>query len=107
MRDLVTQWREDAARLAKWGASAQAEVLERCASDLEVWEREHALEALTLEEAVAESGYTYSAIEKAVRHGRLANVGTKGRPRVRRADLPKKGGTVGPGLADAILAARA
>jgi hypothetical protein len=68
--------------------------------------REWELEALTLEEAVKESGYTYSALQKKV-GGEIENVGSKGSPRIRRQDLPMKGGRGGePDLAGAILANR-
>lgn len=61
------------------------------------------LEALTLEAAERESGYGYSALQKMVADGRLENVGVKGRPRVRRCDLPKKGGTSHVGIAEMVL----
>lgn len=88
---LAQRWREEAALLRRRAASPQAEVLESCAAELEAWARERELQALTLEQAAAESGYTYSAIEKMVRRGELQNVGQKGRPRVRRGELPCKG----------------
>jgi hypothetical protein len=65
--------------------------MESCAQDLEQAFREYELEALTLEEAALESGYSYSALQKQVAAGRLLNVGERMSPRVRRGDLPKKG----------------
>ena len=53
-------------------------------------------EALTLEKAAAESGFSYSALEKLIRRGELPNLGQKGRPRVRRGDLPRKPTKPGP-----------
>ncbi len=88
--DLAARWRVEAAVLRRRGADHQGAVLESCASDLEQWAREHELEALTLEQAELESGYTYSALQKMVAAGRLLNVGEPHRPRVRRGDLPKK-----------------
>ncbi len=67
--------------------------MEDVASELEAVLREHELEALTLEQAVAESGLSYSALEKALRQHRLPNAGTKGAPRIRRRDMPRKGAT--------------
>jgi hypothetical protein len=80
--------------------------------DLEQRGREHELEALTLDQAAAESGYTYSALEKMMRRGELQNVGKKGAPRVRRGDLPRKPrrrsriGERGDGIAALALAGR-
>ena len=88
--ELAARWRADVDLLRRRGAAAQADVLLGCADELEQQQREHALEALTLEQAAAESGYSYSALEKLVRGGQLANAGQKGAPRVRRGDLPRK-----------------
>ena len=91
---LAARWRADAAVLRHRGAELQAEVLEQCAAELEADERERALEALTLERAALESGYSYSQLQKLVASGHLANVGDKHRPRVRRGELPRKPGRV-------------
>jgi hypothetical protein len=88
--ELVEQWRTDAALLRRRGAPDQADTMESLAAELEQRAREHQLEALALEQATAESGYSYSAISKMVAKGELANVGKKGAPRVRRGDLPRK-----------------
>ena len=87
---LAARWRAEAAVLRRRGAALQAEVLEQCAAELEADERERALEALTLEQAATESGYSYSALQKLVGSGALTNVGDKHRPRVRRGELPRK-----------------
>jgi hypothetical protein len=88
--ELPIAWRARAAELRRFGAEPQAVAVEACADELASALCEHDLEALTLEQAAAESGYTYSAIEKGVRAGRIPNAGTKGAPRVRRRDLPRK-----------------
>jgi hypothetical protein len=87
---LPGRWRADAEILRRRGAAQQADALESCAAELEQFERERALQALTLEQAAQESGYTYSALEKMVRRGEIENLGEKGRPRLRRGDLPRK-----------------
>ena len=87
---LAQRWREEAILLRRRAATLQAEVLESCAADLEDWVRERELEALTLDRAAEETGFSYSALEKMVRAGKVANVGRKGAPRVRRGDLPIK-----------------
>lgn len=52
--------------------------------------REHQSGLLTLGEASAESGYSVDHLQRLVSSGDLPNAGEKGRPRIRRADLPKK-----------------
>lgn len=81
-------WRDDAETLRRRGAHAQAEAVESCVMDLEHAVREWELEELTLEQAAEESGYSYSAIQKKVRVGEIPNAGARGRPRIRRCDLP-------------------
>lgn len=90
MNALVARWRGEVEVLRRRGAEIQAAVLEGCAADLEAYERERALEALTLEQAAEESGYSCSALQRAVARGVVANAGSKRRPRIRRGDLPRK-----------------
>ena len=47
---------------------------------------------LTLTEAAAEGGYAVDTLSRMIRDGRLANVGRKHAPRIRRSDVPRKGG---------------
>jgi len=88
---LANKWREEAEMLRRRGAQDRAKAVVSCAEDLEKAFREYELEALTLEEAALESGYSYSALQKQVAAGQLLNVGERMRPRVRRGDLPRKG----------------
>ncbi len=90
LTDLASRWHTEAATLRRRGAPQQAVVLESCAEELEAALREHDLEALTLNEASQESGYSYSALQKKVASGELPNMGTKNCPRLRRGDLPRK-----------------
>jgi hypothetical protein len=46
-------------------------------ADLTTWWEGYQLESLSLSRAAEETGYTYSAIEKMVRSGRLENAGKK------------------------------
>lgn len=103
---LARRWREEAVALRLRGADKQASVLESCAAELDEHARLVSLAALTLEEAVEESGYSYTAIQKMVATGRLANVGRRHRPRVRRGDLPKKGKRPSPVQSEPDLAAQ-
>jgi hypothetical protein len=103
---LAVEWRQEAATFRRRGAVTLADAAESFAADLETRLREWKLEALTLEDAVKESGYSYSALQKKVASGEIENVGGKGSPRIRREELPRKGGraTTEPDLAGAILA---
>jgi hypothetical protein len=99
---LVTHWRELAARFARYGQPG-AELLGVCAAELEAAIAEGELEAISLREAAAESGLSYSALEKAIRGGRLPNAGRPGAPLIRRADLPRKMVRAqGPSLAEQV-----
>lgn len=95
---LVHGWRETATELRRYGAEVQAKTLESAAADLEERIREWELEALTMEQAVRESGYSRSTLERRLSSGEVENAGEKGRPRILRRDLPLRGGTNGPGL---------
>src|SRR5690348_16569017 len=87
---LATRWRADAEVLRRRGAEALATSLESCASDLEVWARAWDLEALTLDQAAKESGYSYSTLQHLVAEKRIRNAGSARRPRIARKDLPRK-----------------
>lgn len=102
---LLERWRTDATVLRRHGLEREADALAQRAQELDAAVTAWAAESLTLEQAAQESGLSYSALEKAVRRGRLANAGSKGAPRVRRADLPRK--ARGPeGIAALVLAGR-
>ena len=90
MNPLIARWRDQADAYERDGITGHAALLRRVALDLEAFERERALEALTLDEAAEESGYSYSALQKLVASGALANAGAKGSPRIRRGDVPRK-----------------
>ncbi len=83
-------WRAKAIDLRAFGAEEQAKTLEWCAGGLEESLKEHDEESLNLQDAAAESGYSYSSLQGKVASGAIPNVGEKGAPRVRRRDLPRK-----------------
>ena len=100
----ILRAREENAILAANGARSVARARAKLLADLEAALTTETLAALTLEQAAEESGYSYSSLQKRVASGDLENVGAKGSPRVRRGDLPKKGGTKkGNELADRVL----
>lgn len=112
-KSLSSSWRSRADGLRSLGAEAQARTMEILADELEQTQREWELEALTLEQAVEESGFSYSSLQKKVAAGELSNIGEKGKPRIRRCEIPKKGGRQelvvyqsDPDLADEMLLER-
>ena len=60
------------------------------AAELQEALRESDGELLTLQEAAAESGYSESRLRHLISDGTLPQAGERGRPRVRRGDLPSK-----------------
>ncbi len=85
------------------GLSQPAAQMEAMADELEARISEWLEERLTLDQAAQESGYTYNHLQTCVAEGKLPNAGQPGEPRVRRRDLPVKGGHRGaPSIADII-----
>lgn len=110
---LLLRWEEELTTLRKYGALEAIKTKEADLQDLREWWRESQLEELTLEEAASYSGLTYDTLRKKVARGEISNVGEKGRPRVRRGDLPvRQSGPPSPkaddldSIAARILAAR-
>ena len=86
------------------------------ADELESYEEKHGSELLTLDQAHIESGRHRDTIARWIDEGELENVGKKGAPLVRRADLlakltkpsprktkPVQTSTSGPRLVEAAL----
>lgn len=86
--ELIENWRTLAETMRKCGAESSASALEYCARELASALELAKLEALSLEDAAKESGYSYSSIQKRVASGELTNVGKKGSPKVRRGESP-------------------
>jgi hypothetical protein len=87
---LGAAWRDRAAELRRYGAEPQAVTLEAAAAELDAALREAADEPLTLAEAAEESGYSERRLRELVAAGEVPQAGRKGRPRVRRGDLPRR-----------------
>lgn len=82
----------EADHLAELGAQVDgAAMLRTWARRWEAALREHELETLSVSEAATELGKHYTTVWRAVKSGRLANVGTPHRPLVRRCDLRTRG----------------
>lgn len=92
--ELLTSWRARAEELKPF-APAAAEAFHQCATDLEVALRDERAETFNLTEASRESGYTAGHLARLIKGGKIPNAGTSSRPRIRRADLPRKATSVG------------
>lgn len=97
--DLVTSWREEAARLrARYGDDRLAQLCETHAAELETAIIGSATDLLNLQQAARASGYSADRLSRLVREGKIPNFGRKHAPRVRRGDLPIRPGAA-PGVA--------
>ena len=93
LRKLAQVWREEALILEKRYADPRAAELFRLhAQELEEAVQGEEEEVLTLEAAAAVSGYSGEYLRHQVAEGKIPNAGERGRPRIRRADLPVKPG---------------
>jgi hypothetical protein len=87
---LAQKWRAEADQNERRGLRELANFARSFADELDAYEESHASELLTLEEAANESGYHKDSISRMISEDKVPNAGTKGAPRVRRRDLPKK-----------------
>ena len=92
LHELVDSFRETASYLQEHGAEQAACAWEKAAEKLENVLGEARTEALTLEEAEAESGYSRSHLRRLIRDGVVPNSGTENRPKILRKNLPRKPG---------------
>ena len=87
------------------GLSQPADQMEAMAAELEDRITEWLDEGLTLEQSARESRHTYNHLQASVADGKLPHAGERGEPRIRRRDLPVKGGHRGaPSIAEMVLA---
>jgi len=89
---LPEEWRTRAAELEAFAPPA-AEAFRRAATQLEDALR-GSDQSVTLQEAHAIGGYSVDHLQRLVSSGAIANVGRKGKPRVRRSDVPVRPGHV-------------
>ena len=99
LRAFTAGLRTEVGQLRHRGLSEMADVLESVANDHEQVLSDWYSEELTLREASEESSFSYSYLQQA----KNINVGTSGRPRIRRCDLPYKHRRSGPRLATGQL----
>jgi hypothetical protein len=103
---LPAAWKARAESFRAHGADAQARTLEHVAGELEDALREAGETELTLSEAAAESGYSERRLRELLAEDPQLNAGRKGRPRIRREDLPRKPGGKSSGGYDPAADAR-
>jgi hypothetical protein len=105
MEELLHRWEEELETLRRHGAAEAAATKAADIEDLRIWYREWQLEALSLKEAADYSGLASETLRKKISRGQTPNVG-RGRPRVRRCDLPMRppGPPVDPRDADSLAA---
>jgi hypothetical protein len=89
---LAVLWRQEAGVLRKRGDVRGADLMIQVAEDLATAMREDGESLLSLSDAAIECGYPAPSLGRMVREGKLTNFGTKGAPRIRRGDLPRKPG---------------
>jgi hypothetical protein len=87
--ELVQAWRQQAAAYDRDGQPG-ARLLARCADELEAALATTADALVPLNDAARLSGYSPDHLGRLIRDGKLMNLGTRHRPRVRVGDLPRK-----------------
>lgn len=90
LTDLAKAFRREAIVLRAWGAAGQAAAAEYAASRVDTAFRLWESELLSVSDAALESGYSETHLRRMVTESRIENQGSRGAPRIRRADLPKK-----------------
>jgi hypothetical protein len=91
--ELARTWREHAALLRRYGAEAQAAVLEQCAAEVEAEARVHDSVRVTLDRAVEITGFSRSHLRRMWREGhKVRPIGTEASPEFFLSDLPRKPG---------------
>lgn len=96
VNELLSTWRAEADVLRSYGDDRGADLVEHLAVRLETALRKAQHEELTLDQAAQASGYSKRRLRELVAEGKVPNAGEKGRPRILRADLPKKPGREKP-----------
>jgi hypothetical protein len=91
LQAFIAKWSDEAETLRRLGAHVDGALLiDAILADLSALDRANASEALTLELASRESGYTADHLGKLLRAGTIPNAGRKNAPRILRRHLPLK-----------------
>ena len=87
---LPTHWRARATELERY-APAAAQAFKDAADQLDD-ALQSKVDTVSIKEVAALGGFSTDHIQRLVSSGRIENVGRKGRPRIRRNDVPTKPG---------------
>ena len=87
---LLARWHDQVDILRSHFASVQADVLTKCALELEAALVAGRDEILSAAQAAKESGYSEEHIRRVLRTNPGLNAGRTGKPAIRRRDLPRK-----------------
>ena len=87
---LAARWLGESERLDALGCTEAAQTSRQLALELQEAVRAAEDEELTLSEAARVSGYSERRLRELIADGAIPNAGEKGRPRIRREDLPRK-----------------
>ena len=90
IKDLIARWRAEAETVGRCGHESTGKLIRRLAVEVDEALKDDQDEALTLAEAALESSYSTEHLRKMVASGAIPNAGGKGRPRIRRSDLPSR-----------------
>jgi len=97
LAELVAQWEARRADLERLHAMVDGAVLiDELLTELREWQAADAKEAVSLQEAHRLGGYSVDHLQRLVAQGKIENVGRRGSPRIRRADVPMRTGYVLP-----------
>jgi hypothetical protein len=95
--DFVGKWVSEARAMQQRGVLVQwAALLDEVLRDFEAVMRSYWDEPLSLTQAAAESGYSADYLGRLVKNGTIPNVGRPNAPRIQRANLPRKAGSLPP-----------
>ena len=90
-RDILDRWTKRRDELRKLHAAVDGAVIcEEILADLDALQLAEGNITLMLSDAAAMSGYSADHLSRLLRDGKLPNVGRKGAPRIRLADLPRR-----------------
>jgi hypothetical protein len=92
---LIVQWRERAQVLHAEGCSGVAAARERCANELEALLHTIDTEALSIDQAADEGGYSAEHLRRLLRKAPALNAGRAGKPLILRRNVPRKAKSLG------------
>lgn len=92
LTELRAKWSQNLAVFSRYGIETPERIVREFLADLESLERASSVEAVTLKEASLIGGYSIDHLQRLVASQQIENVGRKGKPRIRRGDVPTRPG---------------